>query len=131
MSEQITYVSDVNWDTDLIFGDVITLSMNIVDYLDGDYPSAVVLSQAIYQMKCKSTSNIDGKKAFYNTSNDWTSKTRLSRRQVDYARVKLRNLAAPDGSPIWIERLQGVPAKLYYRVEYDALIAAMRKKLFG
>jgi hypothetical protein len=85
--------------------------------LVGNIGGAVFLSQLIYW-----TSR--GKLAdgwIYKTYAEWHEETRCSRRDIDNARAKLKELG------ILEEKLQGVPATMHYRLDLDALHASLYK----
>jgi len=73
--------------------------------------AAVMLSQAVYWSK--RTQSPDG--WFYKTQADWTEETGLSRKEQETARRIMRDIGVLE------ERLNGVPARLYYRVNRDKL----------
>ncbi len=75
---------------------------------------AVMLSQAIYWSR---RTGEDG--WFYKTQADWEDETGLTRREQETARRKL--IAAG----VLQEERRGVPAKLFFRVDRDALSAAL------
>lgn len=90
--------------------------------ITGTIPAALMLSQAYYW----STPAKSGKEKttlpggwFYKTREEWTDETGLSRDEQESARKRLRTLKLLD------EDLRGVPAKLHYRLNHDALDAAL------
>jgi hypothetical protein len=90
--------------------------------ITGTITAALMLSQAYYW----STPAKSGRKKttlpgswFYKTREEWTDETGLSRDEQESARKRLRTLKLID------EDLRGVPAKLHYRLNHDALDAAL------
>lgn len=79
--------------------------------LGGSVEAGLFLSQACYWTP--RTNDDDG--WFYKTQSDWHTETMLSRRQQEKARLQLvhRGLIS--------ERLAGVPARLYFRVNWERL----------
>lgn len=75
---------------------------------------ALMLSQAIYWAR---RTEEDG--WFYKTIADWTEETGLSRTEQENARAKLQKLGVLE-----VER-RGIPAKLYFRVDIEALQKAL------
>ena len=76
---------------------------------------ALLLSQALYWSK--RTKHAD--KWFYKTQKEWTEETGMSRREIDTARKKLRQLN------ILEEKKQGVPCKVFYRINEANLVGAL------
>lgn len=77
--------------------------------------TALMLSQAIYW----SRRTEDG--WFYKTQAEWEEETFLTRREQETARKYLRT------QPFWDEEKRGLPAKLYFRVNFQALFKALAK----
>jgi len=73
---------------------------------------ALMLSQAVYWSK--RTSDPDG--WFYKTAKEWEEETGLTRCEQETARARLNNIG------VLQEKKQGVPCKLYYRVDFKALL---------
>jgi len=73
----------------------------------------VFLSQAFYWQR---RGKQDQYGWWWHTQNQWTAETGLSRRELETARKKLRN------SGILEERNQGIPKKIYYRLNIGRLI---------
>jgi hypothetical protein len=86
--------------------------------LTGSVTSGLMLSQALYWTE--KTKDSDG--WFWKTQDEWFDETMLSRKEQETARRRLKELG--DGK-VWFEQLRGVPAKLYYRVDLDALEALL------
>lgn len=95
--------------------------------LTGTVGAALMLSQAFYWSDGRTTED-DG--WFYKTANEWQAETRLSRREQEGAREKLRSVyvIAPDGREIhiWEEALRKVPATLHFRINAFALGIALQ-----
>lgn len=75
---------------------------------------ALMLSQAIYWAR-----RTEEEGWFYKTITEWTEETGLSRTEQENARAKLQKLGVLE-----IDR-RGIPAKLYFRVDFDALQEAL------
>ena len=78
---------------------------------------ALLLSQALYWSK--RTKHAD--KWFYKTQKEWTEETGMSRREIETARKKLRQLN------ILEEKKQGVPCKVFYRINEANLVGALEQ----
>lgn len=102
--------------------------MNLVDLLDRPIAfqrsfvslgvgitGALMLSQAIYWTG--RTSDVDG--WFWKTAAEWEAETGLTRREQDGARERLRAIGVLE------EVRREIPAKLFYRVNIEALEAAL------
>ena len=76
---------------------------------------ALMLSQAIYW--CERTSDEDG--WFWKTAEEWEDETGLTYREQATARKRLR------GFPFWEEKRKSSPARMYFRVDMDALYEAL------
>ena len=76
----------------------------------GSVTAALMLSQACYWQRRSS-----GDGWFYKTQAEWEDETGMSRREQETARAALRACG------VLHERRAGVPAKLYYQVDYDRL----------
>ncbi len=83
--------------------------------LTGSIAAGLLLSQAIYW--ATRTKDTDG--WFYKTQEDWYEETGLTRTEQTKARAKLRSFA------FWQEKKRGVPATLYYRVDFPLLTTAL------
>ncbi len=101
--------------------------INLIDLLDrpiafqrpfvtitGSITAALFLSQAAYWSK-RCATHSDGLRWFYKTQADWEEETGMSRYEQESARKTLRNLG------ILTEKRIGVPAKLYFCINTDAL----------
>lgn len=78
--------------------------------------AALMLSQAVYW----SERTQDPAGWFFKTQEDWTLETGLSRREQETAREILRK------SGFWSEERRGLPAKLYYQIDLEALAHALQ-----
>lgn len=87
----------------------------------GGICGALMLSQAIYWSR--RTSDPDG--WFYKTQKDWRAETGMTRAEQEKARRALKSAGVLE------ENLSGVPAKLYYRVDFDTLTAAVMAEKEG
>ncbi|HAB43298.1 MAG TPA: DNA-binding protein [Acinetobacter sp.] len=76
---------------------------------------ALMLSQMVYWSK--RTKDRNG--FFYKTQDEWEEETGLGRREQETARKKLRELGFVS------EQKRGVPCKVHFKVEHDALYAAL------
>lgn len=80
--------------------------------LTGSVTAALMLSQAMYWSK---RTKSDGEGWFYKTGAQWEEETGLTRREQEFARKTLRSFS------FWKEKLRGVPAQMYYRIDITAL----------
>lgn len=78
---------------------------------------ALLLSQALYWSKRTK----DSERWFYKTQDEWSEETGMSRREVDTARGKLRKLG------ILLEKKQGVPCRLHYKINEPTLIGLLEQ----
>lgn len=85
----------------------------------GSLTATVMLSQALYWSK--RTKDPDG--WFYKTREEWTEETGMTRREQETARASLRE------SGFWEEKLQGQPAQLYFRVNFELLESKLSQLL--
>ncbi|CAK2375661.1 Replication protein [Vibrio crassostreae] len=76
---------------------------------------ALMLSQAIYWSRRTNESGY-----FYKTQAEWEDETGMTRRELDTARKKLRELG------ILEEKKQGVPCRIFYKINEPNLIAQLR-----
>jgi len=83
--------------------------------LTGSITSALMLSQAMYWTS--RTDDADG--WFYKTQKDWEEETGLSRREQETARARLKNAG------FWEEKLRGIPATMYYRLDLEKLASCL------
>jgi len=89
--------------------------------ITGSLVGGYMLSQAFYWSQRTSTE--DG--WFWKTQKEWEKETRLSRREQDTARKILAGLYDSEGNPVWEEKLKGVPAKMHFRLNLEALYRVM------
>lgn len=92
----------------------------------GSVPAAVMLSQAYYWQenpKGNDTLEIDGEDYFAKTYEDWYDATGITRNFQQTSRELLRMTG------FWLEERRGMPAKMYYRIDFDLLITVMSKYL--
>lgn len=85
--------------------------------LAGSVTAGLMLSQALYW----SRRTTDESGWFYKTQAEWEEETGLVRREQETARKALLDLVSPSGERVWEEQRRGVPARLYYRVNLDAI----------
>src|SRR5690554_2268592 len=79
--------------------------------------AALMLSQAVYWQQ--RTSDPEG--WWYKSRNDWQRETALTRREQETARRLLRQ------TDFWEEERRGIPARLYFRVNFEALARALEE----
>lgn len=89
--------------------------------LTGSITAGLMLSQGIYWH----SRTPDGSGWFWKTQEDWHSETAMGRKEQESARRRLRELSF-DGRPIWREELRGVPAKMFYFVDVEALLGLLQ-----
>lgn len=77
---------------------------------------ALMLSQAIYWSRRTNASGY-----FYKIQSEWEDETGMTRRELDTARKKLRELG------ILEEKKQGVPCRIFYRINEPNLIGALEQ----
>lgn len=77
--------------------------------------AALMLSQAVYW----SNRTNDPEGWFYKTAEEWEEETGLTRRAQEGARAKLRR------TQFWEEKLRGVPATLFFRIDAEKPAAAL------
>ena len=75
-------------------------------------PAAVMLSQGLFWQRVASGKNQDW---WWVTAEEWYNQTGLTDESQATARKVLRD------SGVWHEKRQGLPAKLYYRIDLDGL----------
>lgn len=85
--------------------------------ITGRITSALLLSQMIYWQKKR-----DG--WFYKTAAEFQKETGLTRSEFESAR---RLLVSAKPKPLIAYQVRGVPAKGYYKVEFEALIASLQE----
>jgi hypothetical protein len=84
----------------------------------GTANAGLFLSQAIFHT-CAEGNHPDRQGWFYNTQDDWTDETCLTRWEQEGARKLLRRY------DFWEEERRGSPAKLWFRVDMERLYAAV------
>lgn len=89
--------------------------------LTGSVEAALMLSQACYWQQ-RTTSEDD---YWYKRRWEWEEEIGLNRYQQEQARAVLRSHSW------WYEKMRGVPAKLYFRVDFGALLNDLAVKLAG
>lgn len=87
--------------------------------ITGSVNAGLMLSQAMYWSA--RTKDPDG--WFYKTANEWELETGMNRREQDNAREKLRNTS------FWQEKRKGVPARMFFRIEFGGLEESLSGKL--
>lgn len=93
-----------------IYDRPITFHPSFVD-VTGSHAAALMLAQAIYW--CLRTDDPEG--WFWKDASGWHEETRLTRREQEGARALLRKTG------FWLEKKQGSPPTLFYRVDGDLL----------
>lgn len=88
----------------------------LVPVVGGVLP-ALMLSQAIYWTK--RTSGADPDRWFWKTQQEWEKETGMGRREQETARARLRETL------FWKEKLRGIPARMFFFVDMDLLMAAL------
>ena len=86
--------------------------------ITGTVTAALMLSQAVYWSK---RTKEDG--WFYKTQEEWTEETGLTRGEQDEARKRLKSYGYLD------EKRQGMPARLHYRVNDEAITKALNGQI--
>ncbi|WP_341508921.1 hypothetical protein WAX88_01260 [Photobacterium damselae subsp. damselae] len=82
-------------------------------YLGLNASEGLFLSQACYLSENRATIDCDG--WFHKTMEEWKEEIGIGRKPQESARKKLRELG------ILEEKKQGIPAKLFFRVNHDVL----------
>ena len=85
----------------------------------GSITAALFLSQAVYWAR-RCLEHEDGERWFYKTQSDWEDETGMTRYEQEGARKVLRGLG------LLKEKRVGIPAKLYFSIDGDALEAAIK-----
>ncbi|MBK6744547.1 MAG: hypothetical protein IPG66_16920 [Hydrogenophilales bacterium] len=83
-------------------------------HLTGRVTAGLMLSQALYWTRILADQPTR-QGWFWKTRDDWRNETGLTRREQDSARRALKSLG------LWQERLVGMPARVWYRVDLDTL----------
>jgi hypothetical protein len=84
----------------------------------GTANAGLFLSQAIFHT-CTEGNHSDRQGWFYNTQDEWTEETCLTRWEQEGARKLLRRF------DFWQEKRRGSPAKLWFRVDLERVYAAL------
>lgn len=92
--------------------------------LTGRVTAGLLLSQALYWSRKLALSEPARQGWFWKTREDWRNETGLSRREQDYSRRILKDLG------LWQERRVGMPAKMWYRIDLDALGRLLEPEAF-
>ena len=87
--------------------------------IGGGVCAGVFLSQLFYWSTDDRPADPDG--WIYKTSDEWEEETALTRTQQDTVRKKLRSVGLLE------EKLEGMPARLFYRLNKENLLAAVSK----
>jgi hypothetical protein len=103
--------------------------MNIVNLLDqiafqrrlvaltGSVTAALMLSHAVYWSH--QTRDKDKDNWFCKSQKEWQQETGMTIGQQERARDKLR------GTGFWSEKKEGLPARIFYRIDEEALLAGL------
>ena len=83
-------------------------------------PAAVMVSQALYWQEKASAA---GSEWFYITAEDWYDQTGVTPESQHTARKMLRTLG------FWSEKRIGIPAKMHYKIDLDALVTVIYRYL--
>lgn len=86
----------------------------------GSVPAAVMLSQGIYW---QNKSEQDGGTTFFLTAEEWFNQTGVT----EDAQKTARKVLGKAG--FWHEKLMGMPARMHYRIDVDALVAVIDQYL--
>ncbi len=92
--------------------------------LTGRVTAGLLLSQALYWTRKLALSDPARQGWFWKTREDWRNETGLSRWEQDGARRKLKELG------LWQEKRVGMPAKIWYRIDLDALGQLLEPEAF-
>ena len=109
-----------------IFGSRIVSFHAVFAKAIGSVPAAVMLSQAFFwQEKAKSKDGVRiGEEMFFSkTGEEWYDETGLTESQQLTARKHLLTAG------FWIEQRAGLPAKMCYRIDVEALVAVISRYL--
>ena len=104
---------------------VISISRLILHFLDGDYPSAVLLCQAVYwQGKVETGKGGTQDGYFWKSMRDWHRETALSEYQVRAATKRLIKTGVLETTirKAWSEPAHDMVPTVHYRVDMDNLL---------
>lgn len=93
--------------------------------LSGGVSSALILAQSLYWTRILAKREPDRDGWFWKTREEWTAETTLSRHEQGTARARLAKTA------FWQEERRGMPARLWYRIDLDALGLALDREFAG
>ena len=92
----------------------------------GSITAAVMLSQGIYwRIPDKRPPGCPGEDWWYHSIDDWVKETALSRHEQQTARKVLAKTA------FWEERKQGIPCRIWYRIDLAELEKELKKQKFA
>ena len=83
--------------------------------VSGGVTPALMLSQALYWTRILAQQDADREGWFWKTRDQWTAETALSRFEQETARRRLT------ARPFWHQERRGMPARLWFRVDLEAL----------
>ena len=93
--------------------------------VSGGVTPALMLSQALYWTRVLGQRDTSRDGWFWKTREQWTQETALSRHEQDTARKRLA------ARPFWQQQRRGMPARLWFRVDLDALARAIDDAFSG
>lgn len=93
--------------------------------LTGGVTSALMLSQSLYWTRIMAERQAQSDGWFWKTRGDWRSEIGISRHEQDSARRRLTEAG------FWQERRIGMPARMWYRVDLDALARTIDNDFSG
>lgn len=86
----------------------------------GSVPAAVMLSQGMYWQKVAESK---GQEWFWVTADEWYNQTGITEESQKTARRIMKDAG------FWNEKLMGLPAKLYFRIDAERLVAVISRYL--
>lgn len=87
--------------------------------ISGGVTPALMLSQALYWTRILAQQGDDRDGWFWKTREEWRAETALSRHEQESARKRLARHS------FWQQRRRGMPARMWFRVDLDALAYAI------
>ena len=87
--------------------------------VSGGVTPALMLSQALYWTRILAQREASRDGWFWKTRTQWTQETALSRNEQETARKRLA------ARPFWHQQRRGMPARLWFRVDLEALARAI------